>query len=194
MKNIDNNKKIIAVLILIILISSLLYGCNNNTLKSTSASGNTVVDYLGRKVQLPKEVNKVACLYAFCGHAMALTGSGGKIISVVEGLKRDKLLKIFVPSVESASVPFTSGSINIEELIKAKPDVAFIRATTASSDGEMSKLNSAVITAVVVDYQNMQQQMAAVELVGKVCGDSAYLRRNYTANIISIVLIYAKSV
>lgn len=169
MKSYKNTKAAAAIIICLTLML-ILSGC----VESEAPGGSYKVrDYLGNQVAIPENPARIACLYAFTGHAAVLVGADDRIVSVVEGLKRDKLIMEFSPALADAPVPFNEGAVNIEELIAADPDVAFIRSTTGNSKGEMAKLNSAGIPAVVVDYNNIEEQMDAVLLVGEVCGCAA---------------------
>ena len=70
-------------------------------------------------------------------------------------------------------MPYTAGSINIEELVKTDPDVVFVRENTYNTDGEMKKLEAFDLPVVVVDSNTIEEQRKAVEVVGEVCGGKA---------------------
>lgn len=170
---------IIAFILIISLVFVLaLTGCSKDqghASENQSGSGKqenkiTVVDYLGRKVEVPEKVEKIGCLYAFSGHVAAMLGEGSKIAAVVDGLKRDKLMGELVPEIKNAAVPVTSGAINIEELLKAKPDVVFVKSDTAGNKGETEKLDKSRIPYLVVDYKNMKEQQYIIEMIGKAIG------------------------
>lgn len=174
--NIKNKiiQKRICILLLLLLVL-LITGCSDSDsdLTKQNVKGTRIVtDCAGREVTLPpaEEIQRVACLYAFTGHVTALVGGQDKIVSVVNGLKRDILFTTMFPAILEANVPYTEGYINIEELIKAKPDVAFVRFTTAANEGEMNKLKSAGIPAVVIDCNNMEEQILAISVAGEVLG------------------------
>lgn len=167
-------KKRIEILILVFILASSLISCGADPAKENSGiESRTVVDCIGRKVAIPEHVERAACLYAFAGHITVLLGEEDKIVAVVDGLKRDKLLTNLFPDILNKAVPFTDGSINMEELVKLDPDVVFIRESTADSQSEMEKLDSFGIPALVVDSNTIEEQRDSVRLVGEVFGGTA---------------------
>lgn len=138
---------------------------------------NTLVDCAGRTVNIPEKVNRIACLYAFSGHVVTMLGRGEEIVAVVPGLKRDLILKELVPNISQAFVPVNSGAINIEELIKSDPDIAFIQRGSISNEGELEKLEHSKIPFVVVDYNSIKEQKYAIEIIGKAIGEEGKAKK-----------------
>ena len=99
-----------------------------------------------------------------------MPGMSDKIVAVPDGLKRDKLLTTMYPHIKDAVVPMAGGKINMEELLKVKPDVVFIGGDAGQDGSEIAKLKASGIPYIVVDYHNIKEQQAVIELVGKVVG------------------------
>jgi iron complex transport system substrate-binding protein len=99
-----------------------------------------------------------------------MLGQADKIVAVPDGVKRDALLNMLYPSIGKALVPVASGYINIEELLRARPDMAFIRKETGINSAEVAKLDKFKIPYLVVDFQSIKQQQDAIEIVGKALG------------------------
>ena len=129
-----------------------------------------VVDSLGRKVPLPAKVDRIACMYAFTGHVVAMLGEAEKIVAVSNGLKRDVLLSEMFPPIGRAVVPKFQGAINIEELTGAHPDVVFIQAQTGRNKALTDKFDAVGLVWVAVDFNTMAEQREVVALIGKVIG------------------------
>ena len=124
----DKLKRILFfVIVLAILIS--LPGCGSDTPAGDSEQGATfpLVDCIGREVEVPENVEKIAALYSFAGYAVGLLGRGNDLVGVPDGLQRDKLLIEIFPEVARASVPRKGGAINAEELMRIKPDLVIVR-------------------------------------------------------------------
>lgn len=140
--------------------------------EGTPPSQSTIIvqDYLGRTVEVPARIERVACLYAFTGHVTSMLGQSDKIVAVPEGLKRDVLLNQMFPSIGQALVPSSDESINIEELLKADPDVVFVKRDTGGNPAEIAKMDKFKIPYVVVDFTNIQEQQQAIQLIGQVFG------------------------
>jgi iron complex transport system substrate-binding protein len=167
--------KYLIIFILVVILASGCSGCNHNNTdyESPAESTRTVIDCIGRRVSIPEHVEKIGCLYAFAGHVTVMLGEERKIVAVVDGLKRDALLTGMFPDLLDKAVPYTDGSINVEELVKLDPDVVFIRRSTSENPGEMKKLEAFHIPALVIDSNTIQEQRTAVQVVGEVCGEAA---------------------
>ncbi len=131
---------------------------------------NTVVDSFGRKVDIPSGIKRIACMYAFTGHVVAMLGRADDIVAVSNGLKRDVLLKTMHPAIGKALVPKFQGAINIEELARTKPDIVFVSAETAGNDAEAFKLDTCGLTWLAVDFHGMEEQQQAIALIGRAIG------------------------
>jgi iron complex transport system substrate-binding protein len=197
-KNLKNIVVLAALLILILLITA---GCGGKEAEQSERNpvNNdviTVTDCVGRKVDIPENANRLACLCPEAGHAVAMLGKGDKIVAVVPGLKRDVLLTDMYPNIKQASVPRANGLINIEELVRSNPDLVFIKGETARNDGEVDKLKKAGIPYLVVDYNNMEEQQKAIEMIGQAIGakERAHQYTNYYRECIERVTNKVKDI
>ncbi len=171
------NKKISTIRnIIIICVMFSLAACTNNSNNNPSRSQNqgvVVVDCIGRTVQVPHDPQRIACLSPDAGHAVAMMGKGDKIVAVVDGLQRDKIMTSLFPNVKEASLPKVGGFINIEELLACNPDLVFIKGDEAMDQGQVAKLDSSGLTYLVVSYTNMEEQLRAMDMMGKAVGNEA---------------------
>ncbi len=133
-------------------------------------AGNSVVDALGRRVDIPDTVERIGCMYAFTGHVVAMLGKADKIVAVSNGLKRDILLTSMFPAIQRAVVPKFQGAVNIEELTGAAPDIVFIQAQTGRDSAMADKMKACGLTWIAVDFNNMAQQREVIGMIGKVIG------------------------
>lgn len=164
-----NVKKIFAVSLALIM-SAFFVSCGvNKELKSENTSNeNTkyIQDCIGREVAVPENAEKIACLYAYTGHLAVLLESEQNICAVVDGLKRDALMRYKIPSIDSLVSPYNSGAINIEELAQADPDIIFLRASNLQDEGEIQKLDNLGIPYAVVEYITMEDQINSISVMG----------------------------
>ncbi len=166
-------KKHSIILMLITLL--LLQGCTiapTDEGKDEISMGNgkypiTVVDYLDREVVISEPVERIACGYAYTGHAVTMLDRGEDIVAVVGGLQRDKVLTSFYPSIKDLPVPFSAGSINIEELLISDPDIVFLRLETAQNEKEVAKLDKLGIPYITIEFFSMEEQMESIATIGK---------------------------
>ncbi len=135
-------------------------------------NNHTLVDSLGRQVDMPISVERIACMYAFTGHVVAMLGRADDIVAVSNGLKRDVMLTTMHPAIRKALVPKFQGAVNIEELARTKPDIVFVSAETGRNKAEGAKLDACGLKWLVIDFHSMEQQQQAIALIGKAIGAS----------------------
>lgn len=155
---------------LLLLTLLLLSGCSKAAPAAALQTGVTVTDCAGRTITVPEQVDRVACLYAYTGHVAVLLGVEDRIVAVVNGLKRDQVMQRKVENLDDLPCPYNSGSVNIEELAAAKPDLVLLRVENLADAGEQEKLDGTGIPYVVVDYVTMEDQLYSIEMMGRVLG------------------------
>lgn len=158
----------------VVLSLMLLSACSKQEKSATPspAATITVTDCIGREVKIPAQVNRIACLCPESVYALAMFEQGDKIVAVVGGVKRDLILTDMYPQIKTASVPKSSGAINIEELVRTNPDVVFVKTDTSSNDAEVEKMNKSNIPFLVVDFNNIKEQQYAMAMIAKTVGIS----------------------
>jgi iron complex transport system substrate-binding protein len=152
--------------LIVITLATAVYGDES----ISDSEFKVITDCTGRVVKTPVQVNRIACLYAFTGHAVTMLGRGSDIVAVSRGLKRDSLLLDICPSINNAIVPKSQGALNIEEVLRAAPDVLFIPGDMSGNRGEIEKLNRLGIPTIIIDYSNMESQQKAISIIGEVIG------------------------
>lgn len=129
-----------------------------------------VTDSTGRTVEVPNRINRIGCLYAFTGHAVTMLGRCRDIAAISNGLRRDSLLHEICPDILKALVPKSQGAINLEELLRAEPDLLFLSGDIGRDTAEMEKLTGVKIPFLIVDYTSIEEQQQAVAMIGKAVG------------------------
>jgi iron complex transport system substrate-binding protein len=158
---------------------------------SSPAEGSlTVTDFFGRTMTLNRPADRFACLYAFTGHVITLLGRGHDMVAVVDGLKKDRLIRQRVPGIDALPIPAKGGVIHIETLLKSDPDVVFLKPETAAAEAEIRKLERFGLPYFVAGYRNMEEQMTTIEMMGKICGryDEAQAYTGYYRDMIRTVM------
>jgi iron complex transport system substrate-binding protein len=108
---------------------------------------------------------------------MGMFGQVDKMVAVVDGIKRDIILTDIYPTIKDLPVPKSSGVINIEELIGTRPDVVFVKRDITARKAETEKLNKVKIPFLVVDYNSIEEQLYAAEMIGQVVGETEKARQ-----------------
>lgn len=125
-------------------------------------------DWHGRTIVLDREPERIACLYAFAGHVVAMLDRGPDMVAIVNGLKKDVLLNRMIPGIKNKPVPAKGGIIHIEALLKTRPDIVFLKPETAAVQAEIDKLERFHLPFFVAGCRSMAQQMAIIENMGKI--------------------------
>ncbi len=176
--------RLISIVTVLILISVFfITGCAPSGGQDSAGEQKTgqqvrvVRDYLDRDVEVPLEVKRIATLYAYTGYVTTMLGRGQDIVAINNGLSRDVLLNMVCPGIGENPIPFSSSSINIEELLKAEPDLVFIKGDVGTNAAEVEKLNKFNIPYVVIDCNNIEEQMRSIEIMGEVLGCQEQARK-----------------
>ena len=127
----------------------------------------SVRDARNRELVIDTPLNRIACLYAFSGHVITMLGRGRDMVAIVNGLKKDVLLNQIVPGIRKMPVPAKGGVINIEALLKTRPDMVFLKPETAAVQAETNKLERFGLPYFIAGYASMDQQMTIIENMGK---------------------------
>ena len=132
------------------------------------ATGHEVTDALGRCVTVPDDPARIAVFDSFSGEMAIMAGAGDRIVGLPAGVKSDRMLMAMKPALNPDAATLSGSAVNIETLMALDCDVALVK-TSLSAD-EAAKLDAAGIPYVAVGYTSVDEQMAAMELVGEVCG------------------------
>lgn len=130
----------------------------------------SAVDFTGHTVTLDRFPERIACLYAFSGHVVAMLDRGKDMTAIVNGLKKDILLNRIVPGIKKKPVPAKGGIINIEALLETRPDIVFLKPETAAVTAEIKKLERFDLPYYVAGYRSMEGQMKTIEDIGGLIG------------------------
>jgi iron complex transport system substrate-binding protein len=157
-------------LLIILILTAITADANGENSIGGKEGYITITDCTGRNVLVPEKVDRIACLYLVAGHVVTMLGRGDDIVAVSNGLKRASLLLDICPSIKNAMVPKSQGAINMEELLKAAPDVLFIASDMSGNRGELEKLDRFGIPTIIIDYSDMQSQQKAISIIGEAIG------------------------
>ncbi len=125
--------------------------------QTVQAATRTVVDHAGNEITLPAEINKIviSSLLPLPSVYCLFEGSTEKLAGIHPSsmaAAKNSILPKVVPDIVNVTTDFMKGNdINIEELLKLKPDVVFYSATNTD---EYDKLREAGIPAVGFSTSN----------------------------------------
>lgn len=171
---IEKRSPILAVVLFAIALCAmaLLGGCSGQVDSEGSGESISVTDGVGRVVEIPAGLNRIAALDSFASEAVVMCGAGSQLCGCPAGTKSDEILCEIYPGLSEVPVPLSGGTVNIESLAASDPDVVLVKSSLYYSEGETEKLDKMGIPYLVVEYSTMDEQIAALEMIGKVCGGS----------------------
>ena len=156
----------LAVALLLIFVS--LCGCVPG---STASKGDfTVTDSVGREVSVPRDPHSICTLCPFSGPVIVMLGLGDRITSFTNNAARSRLLMQICPSLENASVVKNSGSVNAEEIMARNTDLMIVNSGVYESETERAKIEAIGAPYIVIDYETIDDQLRAVDILGKALG------------------------
>ncbi|RII34367.1 transporter [Clostridium chromiireducens] len=171
-KFIFNLKNFSIVVVYILILSMFIGGCsktkNTEDKSSTEETTRVVTDMAGRKVTLPKEINRVCSNGAAQNQLMLFLGAESKIVTTLPALKSNEWVTKIFPKISNLPEPFSKEGINVEELLKAKPDVVTLWSGTEEIQ---KKLDEVGIPYVILFYSTNEEFKKGITLMGEILGE-----------------------
>ena len=131
----------------------------------------TVTDQGGTTVQVPAKVERVADLWHANNQVILVLGAGDKLVATTNVIKQMKWFATVYPNIANVTAPFSGDELQIEELVKLRPD-----AVLSSNDGQIQAARNASLPAVKVNFQNFDGLRRTVTLTAEVLGGDAPAR------------------
>jgi len=120
-----------------------------------------IIDMLGRKVEVPDPVTRVALLGGPTGQIAYVLGARSQLCAVTKSLTSSELVKLMDPSVQDLVAPrSTSGQVNVEELIVASPQVVI----AGDLDGSIVEKKTRIPVAYFRSDMNQTFEMIREEI------------------------------
>jgi iron complex transport system substrate-binding protein len=131
----------------------------------------TVVDATGKPIEIPYTVNRVADAWHANNGIVLLLGAGDKLVATTTVVQGIPWFQKMDPKIGSLPAPFTAtaGSVNMETLIAARPDVLLCSAGSFTAD-TLAKLSDAKIPVVQMPAATFDDLKATVRITGEVLG------------------------
>ena len=135
---------------------------------NAQAGVRTVTDSVGRTVEVPLGCKRIAALDSFAGEALVMAGAGPYMVAAPGGVSSDVILTQVYPELVDMPAPVSGGTVNIESLWALEPDIALVKSSLHYSSDEIAKLDKLGIPYLVVGYQSVDEQIAALEMIGSI--------------------------
>lgn len=165
-----STKRLVSTIMALIVVSSTVVGCNSQTKKEEKTPEKIVaVDAIEREVERPESMEKLAITcYGGASHELSILGGSENIVAQPDMKKFQQLLKMY-PRFENVIDPGSFDNINIEEILKADPDMAFVGVT--SKKGNKLIEDSGIPTfTMLIGSAGVDSLKSEFENVGKILG------------------------
>ncbi|MEW6696242.1 MAG: ABC transporter substrate-binding protein [Bacillota bacterium] len=191
-------KSLLVMIIAMVLLVPLLVGCQSAKVETnqtaqgeqpkanekaekieTDANKRTVVDQNGRTVVLPNEIKRVAVTSIFPIPSVfyMVDGSAQKLVGINPSSKSAaavSMLSVMAPEIMKAETGFVKGAdVNIEELMKLKPDIVIYRAENTPEQEKLEKTGIPSIafkSASLADGNTIEIVYSWMNLLGQILG------------------------
>ena len=134
-------------------------------------AGRIIRYYQNRSVAVPNEIERIACGWPAQNSIIAMLGYGDKIVATTDTIKSVPLFSKFVPSISKAVYCFSASDINIEALLKTRPDVLFI---PDSSLRKFERIGNMGIAVVPFKSDSLRAIVDRTVITGEVLGPEAH--------------------
>nr|WP_302773289.1 ABC transporter substrate-binding protein [Clostridium paraputrificum] len=178
-------KKIISLFILGILMSTFVVGCGSNNVESKDNKV-TVVDQLGREVELDGTPEKIISSYYISTSLLINLGVQDKLVGIEAKAKTREMYKKVAKELIDLPVVGTSKEINIEECANLNPDLVIIPTRLKEFIPKFEELK---IPVIAIEPETLDQFKETVKLIGKAVGKEEKANKlvNYYDDTISKV-------
>jgi iron complex transport system substrate-binding protein len=156
-------RKRILIVLFMILSSLILLAVPGH-----ASSHRVVTDMSGKRVQIPAKVRRVADLWHANNQVVLLLGGQKKIVGTTPLIKKQHWFVTVDPGIKRVTAPFAGDQIQVEELMKTKPDVVI-----AANPGQVKTARQAKLPVVNAMYTNFAGLKKSVSLTAAVLGGTA---------------------
>lgn len=183
------SKKVGKWVVPILVVLSLFFvwtvdtGQSDNYHAKKSTATKIVTDMSGKKVRIPKKVERIADLWHANNQVILLLGGQKKLVATTQVIKQQAWFKLIYPEIAKVTAPFSGQTLQVEELLKTKPDVVI-----AADANQIKQARNAKLPTVDAMYQSFTGLRQSINLTAKVLGGQApkiakEYQRDLTANL-----------
>ncbi len=158
------------------LMSLLIAAAGCGTAKTETGGGaaaqtetKTVVDFNGNEIEMPSEISRVAVAGAL-NQMVLILGQPEKIAATAEGVQKSFFATVY-PDILKVPAAYTGagpGTLNLETLVAAKPQVVF-----GLTDDQKAMVASAGIVSLDTGLVTPEDIKKTLSLIAQVLGDGA---------------------
>lgn len=153
-------EKIVAILLAVVFVLGSFAGCASND-NVESGKTITVTDMAGNTVELPTNIDKIACQSSTCEAAIITLGKGALLIGTTDYTDETTFAYQLYP--ELSTVRKCEDDLSVEEMLEANVDVVFVKDTN-----KIEKYQNAGMKVVCLDFDTVEGTKKSIELLGTI--------------------------
>lgn len=178
-------KKIMSLFIIGILMSTFVVGCGSSNVESKDNKV-TVVDQLGREVELDGTPEKIVSSYYISTSLLINLGVQDKLVGIEAKAKTREMYKKVAKELIDLPAVGTSKEINVEECANLNPDLVIIPTRLKEFIPKFEELK---IPVIAIEPETLDQFKETVKLIGNAVGKEEKANKlvNYYDDTISKV-------
>jgi iron complex transport system substrate-binding protein len=139
------------------------------------AQTRSFTDMTGQAINLPVHITRIGDMWPANNEIVVMLGGGNKLVATTVVLRSLPWIKTVYPGFTKIPAPFNLGDVNVEELLKANPQVVILttggtKTVSASSSALAQTTNSVGIPAVILYMTNFDELKQTVLLTGQLLG------------------------
>jgi iron complex transport system substrate-binding protein len=166
-------------------LNLLIFSFTFATATDSKISIRQIVDMTGRKVNIPLKVTRVVGTGGAVDEWILLLGSPEKLVATSNAVKSNPWYIRAYPKIKDVPTPIGASDVNMEELLKTKPEVAIL---LSGMSPMQSKIEKSGIPFVVLERRNPEELMRGIMIAGQILGPkeakrAAQFCSYYRANI-----------
>ena len=155
-----------AYLLSLLLLILTLVSCQNK--QEAKVETREVTDQAGTKVEIPKNVEKIADLWHANNQVVLLLGGADKLVANTNPIKINPWFAKVYPRIKDVAAPFNGKDLQVEELMKLNPDVVL-----TSNDAELKAVKDAGLKGVKVTFKDFNGLRETIKITADVIGGEA---------------------
>lgn len=132
-------------------------------------------DMTGQTINLPVHITRIGDMWPANNEVVVMLGGGNKLVATTTVLQSLPWIKTVYPGFTKIPAPFNTGDVNVEELLKANPQVVIVttggtKTVSASSSALAQSINSVGVPTVTFYMTDFDELKQTVLLTGQLLG------------------------
>ncbi|MCD2255658.1 ABC transporter substrate-binding protein [Agrilactobacillus fermenti] len=152
--------------VFVTLLMGLVLGASGK--QSVQAATHQVTDLTGAKVAVPTKVTRVADLWHANNQVVLLLGGPKKLVATTPMIQKMPWYQTVYPKINKVTAPYNGTDLQVEELLKQKPDIVL-----AADPGTVQKAKAAKLPVANIMFQDFAGLKQSVTVTGQILGGQA---------------------